>query len=89
MTDYDGQNTVIQPVKYGLGMYYSFVLKVEAHIMDVICNVVDNWDGYEALWEFAQTSFLNSSLKDHPLLLAEPMYNPPEDRERFLFSSFK
>ena len=54
-------------------------------------GVVQNWDAAEALLSYTYKSCLCCNPEDHPLLMAEPSFNPPANREKvteLLFEKF-
>ncbi|TPX59709.1 hypothetical protein PhCBS80983_g02298 [Powellomyces hirtus] len=51
-------------------------------------SVVEDWEGYEALWDHA-FSRLRVESSEHPLLLSEPSWNPRESREKLIELAFE
>ncbi|GAB5361772.1 hypothetical protein AAMO2058_000741200 [Amorphochlora amoebiformis] len=47
-------------------------------------GVVKDWEATEKLWEHAFTTHLRVDLKEFPVLVAEPTFNPPENRKKLM-----
>jgi len=52
-------------------------------------GVVADWDVAPALWRYALTSRLTKDLSEHPLLMTEPPWNPPKNREKTMEVMFE
>ncbi|KAI9202100.1 actin family [Polychytrium aggregatum] len=55
-------------------------------------GLVQNWDEYEAVWDYVYSRRMRINPAEHPLLLSEPAWNPREDREKLMelaFETFK
>jgi actin-like protein 6A len=45
-------------------------------------GVVSDWDLLERVWEHSISNFLNTDIKDSPVLVAEKSYNTPANRHK-------
>ncbi|CCX34003.1 actin family [Pyronema domesticum] len=45
-------------------------------------GIVADWDVAPQLWKYALTSRLTTELSEHPLLITEPVWNTPKNREK-------
>ncbi|TGZ83231.1 Actin/actin-like protein [Ascodesmis nigricans] len=52
-------------------------------------GIVADWDVAPQLWRHALTSRLASNLSEHPLLMTEPAWNPPKNREKTMEIAFE
>jgi actin-related protein len=52
-------------------------------------GLVQNWDGVEAVWQYALSQHLRVDARDHPLMLSEPTFQPHADREKMLQLMFE
>jgi len=52
-------------------------------------GVISNWDAAEALMEHSYKNCLSSDPSEHPLLLAEPSFNPAPAREKMTELAFE
>lgn len=50
---------------------------------------MQDWDRIPALWRYALTSRLTSNISEHPLLMTEPAWNPPKNREKTMEVAFE
>lgn len=53
------------------------------------CVTVEDWDVAPQIWKYAITNRLTSSLNEHPLIMTEPAWNPPKNREKTLEVAFE
>lgn len=65
-------------------------------ILDFSCpiknGVIVNWDDMEKLWDHIFHNSLRITTEEHPVLLTNPPFNPPSERERIaeiMFEKFK
>mmetsp|Transcript_14987 Transcript_14987/g.26961 ORF Transcript_14987/g.26961 Transcript_14987/m.26961 type:complete len:432 (+) Transcript_14987:140-1435(+) len=47
-------------------------------------GIVKDWDAVEGLWDYAFAKHLRVDLKEFPVLVAEPTFNPPENRKKVM-----
>ncbi|KNE68673.1 hypothetical protein AMAG_12842 [Allomyces macrogynus ATCC 38327] len=52
-------------------------------------GVVSDWDAYEQIWEYTFRKHLRVNPEEHPLLVAEPAWNPSEARQRAVELAFE
>ncbi|KAI5797857.1 actin family [Peziza echinospora] len=52
-------------------------------------GVVVDWDVAPQIWRSAITNRLTSALNEHPLIMTEPAWNPPKNREKALEIAFE
>ncbi|KAI8925771.1 actin family [Entophlyctis helioformis] len=52
-------------------------------------GVVSDWDALEALWDYAYHGCLRADPAEHPLMFAEPSWNPREKREKLCELAFE
>ncbi|RPB29157.1 Actin/actin-like protein [Terfezia boudieri ATCC MYA-4762] len=52
-------------------------------------GVVEDWDVAPHIWKYAITNRLTSALNEHPLIMTEPAWNPPKNREKTLEIAFE
>lgn len=52
-------------------------------------GIVSDWDIAPILWRAAITSRLTTTLAEHPLLMTEPSWNPPKNREKTIEIAFE
>ena len=51
--------------------------------------LVVDWDVAPQIWRAAITNRLTTSLNEHPLIMTEPAWNPPKNREKTLEIAFE
>ncbi|KAJ3090626.1 Actin-like protein 6B [Quaeritorhiza haematococci] len=52
-------------------------------------GIIEDWDALEAIWDHAYFRGLRADPTDHPLLMAEPSWNPREVREKLAELAFE
>lgn len=77
-------------VRYSIGTsalhYRKDHMEIENPIQD---GLVENWDLMEKLWDHAFKDRLRIQPEEHPMLLAEPSFNPEACREKMLEIMFE
>ena len=51
--------------------------------------LVEDWDGYESVVDYAFSRLLRIQTSEHPLLIAEPTHNTTEQREKLAELAFE
>eukprot|EP00466_Bigelowiella_natans_P009956 jgi/Bigna1/90293/estExt_fgenesh1_pg.C_670001 len=47
-------------------------------------GIVKDWEAVEQIWNYAFTKHMRVDLKEFPVLVAEPTFNPPENRKKLM-----